>query len=201
VAGAADREVIILASTSPRRAELLGQVGIEFEVVAPDVDESRGVGELPDHYALRLAQEKAVSVQRRVGEGRLVLAADTVVVCEERILGKPTSREDGLRMLALLSGRQHRVISAVAVCRLGTPRTRVAETLVDFRQLTREEREAYWDSGEPCDKAGSYGIQGLGSIFVTAISGSYSGVVGLPLMETAQLLKEFGIDCLASASA
>ena len=194
-------ERIVLGSTSPRRAALLGQLGIEFDVIAPAVDESRRAGEDPVDYALRLAAVKCASVRERAGPARVVLAADTVVVCAGRVLGKPGSRAEGLAMLALLSGREHRVVSAVAVGRQEEQRTRVSETLVAFRQLTGEEREAYWESGEPRDKAGGYGIQGLGSIFVTAISGSYSGVVGLPLMETAELLGEFGIDCLQRARA
>lgn len=186
---------VVLASSSPRRAALLAQLGIGFVVIEPHVEEVPKVGETPLQYAARVAEDKARRVASKVPE-LPVLAADTVVVCDGRVLGKPRSREDGLAMLELLSGRQHRVITAVTVGRGGDFRTRVAETLVDFRRLTTKEREDYWETGEPQDKAGGYGIQGLGAIFVTAIAGSYSGVVGLPLAETAQLLREFGIDCL-----
>lgn len=186
---------VILASTSPRRAALLEQLGIRFEIVAPRVDEMWLPDEEPMHYACRVAGEKARAVAHSAGEV-VVVAADTVVVCGGRVLGKPDSRKEGLAMLALLSGREHRVITAVTVARGGQFRSGATETLVHFRPLTREEREQYWESGEPSDKAGAYGIQGLGAIFVTSISGSYSGVVGLPLSLTAQLLREFGIDCL-----
>ncbi|HEB57934.1 MAG TPA: septum formation inhibitor Maf [Gammaproteobacteria bacterium] len=188
---------IYLASRSPRRRELLAQVGIRCEVVTVEVDETPRAGEAPADYALRLACEKAAAGWQAVGASgtRPVLGADTVVVIDDAILGKPVDREAGLAMLARLSGREHRVLTAVALCR-GETQSRLSETRVFFRPLGEAECRVYWDSGEPADKAGGYGIQGRGAIFVTRIEGSYSGVVGLPLYETAELLAAAGIRVL-----
>ncbi|HYW04001.1 MAG TPA: Maf family protein [Gammaproteobacteria bacterium] len=187
---------LVLASRSPRRAELLRQVGVVFEVIAADVDETPAPGEVPEAYVRRLALAKARAVHTRVA-GRAVLGADTVVVQDGRMLGKPGGREDALAMLATLSGREHRVCSGIAVLGAGRELVKVSVTRVRMRPLTREESVAYWNTGEPRDKAGAYAIQGRGAAFVEALEGSYSGVVGLPLYETAILLREVGIDLVA----
>jgi|TARA_Y100000310_G_C20678149_1_gene814286 septum formation protein len=187
---------IYLASSSPRRADLLRQIGISFEVVVPNVEETPLEGELPDTYARRISAVKARHVESHAAPHLPVLAADTVVVLQGGLMGKPRDRDDGLEMLALLSGNTHQVISAVSVCQGDLLQTVASETLVRFRKLTKDEREKYWQTGEPRDKAGGYGIQGLGAVFVESINGSYSGVVGLPLMQTAELLRRFGVDCL-----
>jgi len=186
-----------LASSSPRRADLLRQIGISFEVVVPDIDETPLENELPATYVRRISAAKARAVENHAVPQIPVLAADTVVVIQGKLMGKPRDREDGLKMLSLLSGNTHQVITAVSVCQGIVLKTVTTETLVQFRKLNREEREKYWQTGEPWDKAGGYGIQGLGSVFVKSIEGSYSGVVGLPLMETAELLTRFGVDCLS----
>lgn len=188
---------IYLASSSPRRAELLRQIGISFEVVVPRIDETPLEMELPATYVKRISAAKARDVHNSAGAHLPVLAGDTVVVLQGTLMGKPRDRDDGLKMLALLSGNTHQVISAVSLCQGNVQETVTTETLVRFRKLTREQREKYWQTGEPWDKAGGYGIQGLGAVLVESITGSYSGVVGLPLMETAELLSRFGIDCLA----
>jgi len=193
---------IYLASQSPRRRELLQQVGIKFEVLSVDVDETMQDGESPAGFAERLALEKA-----RVGRAVLaadrrlpVLGADTIVVAPGVVapgivLGKPADRRQAIEMLQLLSGSTHQVISAVAVAGdyevMATSVSRVT-----FRTLTRAECEAYWDTGEPQDKAGAYAIQGLAAIFITHLEGSYSGVMGLPLHETGNLMNEFGIQVI-----
>jgi septum formation protein len=187
-------DTLILASTSPRRRELLAQLGVAFEVVAVDVDESCRAGESPEGYVMRLALEKAragVTAARRVAP--LVLGADTAVVLDGEILQKPAGRDDALAMLARLSGRTHRVLSGVALagrCEY----TRMSDSLVTFREIGARERIAYWETGEPADKAGAYAIQGLGAVFVRRLQGSYSGVVGLPLYETAEMLTQCGIE-------
>jgi septum formation protein len=189
---------IYLASSSPRRADLLRQIGISFNVVAPRVDETRFESEPPASYVQRISAAKARVVASKIVDQLPVLAADTVVVFDGRTMGKPRDRDDGLHMLGLLSGHTHQVLSAVSLCRGKQLETVISETLVRFRKLTKEERETYWDTGEPWDKAGAYGIQGLGAVFVESIDGSYSGVVGLPLMETAELLCRFDVDCLSA---
>lgn len=183
---------LYLASTSPRRRELLAQLGLSFTVLRLDIDESRCEGEAPDDYVARLACEKAAAGLALAGEG-VVIAADTTVVLGEDILGKPVSREAAIAMWSRLSGGEHRVLTGVAVATCERTDVRVVSTTVRFRTLSRAEMEAYWASGEPADKAGGYAIQGRGAIFVSGIEGSYSNVVGLPLAETAELLAGFGI--------
>jgi len=183
---------LVLASASPRRRELLAQIGIACRVRPVAIDESPRPGEQPDAHVLRLAREKARKGARD-GHGDIVLAADTIVVCDGAILGKPADRDDGLAMLARLSGRRHEVLTAVAIVGPGHERSAVSRTTVALRPIRPDEALAYWDSGEPADKAGGYALQGLGAIFVEAIDGSCSGVVGLPLHETAALLSEYGI--------
>ncbi|HKT74983.1 MAG TPA: Maf family protein [Steroidobacteraceae bacterium] len=184
--------VLCLASGSPRRRELLTQIGVVHTVRGADIDETVLPAESPRDYVVRLARRKAVAV-REQGERLPVLAADTTVVLDGVVLGKPRDREDALAMLARLGGRAHEVLTAVAlVDRRGT-RERLSASVVRMRSLTETEREWYWDSGEPRDKAGSYAIQGLGAMFIESLTGSYSAVMGLPLFETAQLLQEAGI--------
>lgn len=187
------KPVIYLASRSPRRAELLRQVGVVFELMELDVDETLEPGEDAAGYACRVAEEKAwagIAVRERPLP---VLGADTAVVVDGDVLGKPAGRTEALEMLACLSGRSHRVLSAVAVADGDTCHVSLNTTTVRFREITPAEAAAYWATGEPVDKAGAYGIQGLGAVFVERMEGSYSGVMGLPLYETAELLERYGI--------
>jgi septum formation protein len=185
--------MITLASSSPRRRHLLEMLGIAHEVIPADVDERPRPGEEPEVMAVRLAAEKARSVWQRHPE-RPVLAADTVVVIGEEILGKPRDEADAQRMLALLSDRDHRVITAVA---LATPAGEILQqcdvTRVWFRSLTPELIEAYVATGEPLDKAGSYGVQGVGAVLVERVEGDFFGVMGLPLRLVVSLLEAAGM--------
>ncbi len=182
---------IVLASASPRRRELLAQIGVPFEVYPAQVEERLREGEAPEDAVLRLAREKALSVYRRC---RLpTLAADTVVVVSGEILGKPGDPEEARRMLQKLSGRSHQVYSGVALATEEKSLASLSVTEVTFKPLSGEEIEAYLRTGEPFDKAGAYAVQGRGAVFVQYLKGSYSGVVGLPLFETAQLLREIGL--------
>ena len=183
---------LILASASPRRAELLNAAGIEFDPMPAQVDETVHDGEPPERYVRRVADAKACGVLAR-SHGRPVLAADTVVVVDGQILGKPVDADDARRMLRLLSGRQHEVLTAVAISRGGEDdvcpaASAIERTTVEFAPLSDAEIGWYVDSGEPMDKAGAYAIQGLGSRFVTRIEGSYSNVVGLPIALVYKLL-------------
>lgn len=186
---------LILASASPRRRELLDQLGVRYRCEPADIDESAVPGEKPAPYVQRMAREKAAEVAGRPGRGdAAVLAADTSVVVDEEVLGKPRDHFDALGMLARLSGRGHSVLTAICLL---TPEGGVfedlVETRVNFVQLSREQCEAYLAGDEPWDKAGAYAIQGLAGAFVSSIEGSYSNVVGLPLMETWRLLSSQGI--------
>jgi septum formation protein len=192
--------VICLASMSPRRRELLAQIGVPHTVVASDVDERLLPDEPPADYVARLARLKATTVRRR-GETLPVLAADTTVVLEGSVYGKPADRAGGLAMLAALAGRTHQVLTAVALATERSVALRVNCSSVRFRNIERQEMEAYWNTGEPRDKAGGYAIQGYGAVFVAALSGSYSGVMGLPLLETAELLRDAGIRYWIGATA
>jgi septum formation protein len=189
------KDFIYLASASPRRSELLRQIGVPFEVRPADIPETQAAGESADAFVLRLAAEKADAIWRRVpaDERRPVLAADTAVVLDERVLGKPADEAEAQAMLAALSGRTHRVLTAVALRYGDVPETLLSSSEVRFRATTAEERAAYCRSGEPLDKAGGYGIQGRAAMFVEHLAGSYSGVVGLPLFETAELLAGCGV--------
>lgn len=193
---------LILASRSSRRVELLRQVHLSFEAIAPGVSEIVSSKETAPEFVSRMALEKVQAVEKIVEDknspnsGIPVLGADTVVTVDGEILGKPKDKESSLRMLMTLSDAKHTVLTGVAVKQNDLLETCVTETLVNFRKLTREECENYWLTGEPADKAGSYAIQGLGAVFVSFIEGSYSNVVGLPLMETFQLLTRFGVNCL-----
>jgi len=182
---------LFLASASPRRRELLTQIGVPFELLSITLDETPLPAERPEAYVRRLAREKALAGWAAVGDdSAAVLGADTTVVIDERILGKPADRAEGLMMLESLSDREHRVLTAVALATRGACEVRLVTSRVRFRRIERAEAEAYWASGEPCDKAGGYAIQGWGAVFVAELRGSYSAVVGLPLCETAQLLDQ-----------
>jgi septum formation protein len=186
---------IYLASRSPRRRELLVQIGVRFAVLEVHVDESRHPSEPAEDYVLRVALAKARRARATLppDERRPVLGADTAVAIGERILGKPSSREDALEMLQTLSGRTHRVLTALALISSDGERTDLCESRVTFRTLDEAELSRYWATGEPRDKAGAYGIQGYGALFVADLNGSYSGVMGLPLFETGRLLSQVGI--------
>jgi septum formation protein len=189
---------LYLASSSPRRQEILDALGLSFEVLHVDIDEARLPDEAPEQMVLRLASEKAASAMV-VGD-YAVLGADTAVVLGERVLDKPRDRSDAEDMLLSLSGRTHRVVTGVALRTSVGSSTIFTSTEVSFREISRHEASRYWHSGEPQGKAGAYGIQGLGGVFVAAIRGSYSGVVGLPVFETATLLRAVGIDVLVNES-
>jgi len=192
---------LILASASPRRRELLDQLGVSYTCDPAHIDESREVGEAPWDYVQRMAQEKARAVvARHAAPEFAVLAADTTVVIDGAVVGKPLDKADALGILACLSGCRHSVLTAVCLCGAMGESSEVVETEVEFIALSREDCEAYLATGEPWDKAGAYGIQGLGGAFVRSIKGSYSNVVGLPLCETWQLLNASGISTALSAS-
>jgi septum formation protein len=184
--------VLCLASVSPRRRELLAQIGVTFTVAAADIDETALSGEIPREYVARLARDKALAVVRG-GERLPVLAADTTVVLEGRIFGKPRDRAEALSMLGSLSGRTHEVLTAVALVDARGVSQRLSASSVRFRSVSAQEWAAYWETGEPGDKAGGYAIQGLAAVFIESLAGSYSAVMGLPLFETAELLREAGI--------
>ncbi|MDF2643034.1 MAG: maf-2 [Pseudomonas sp.] len=188
---------LYLASGSPRRRELLTQIGVPFSTLSAQIDETPLIDESPAAYVERLARGKAAAGLATLTDAAdaCVLGADTAVVLDGRILGKPVDRADALAMLAGLSGREHEVLTAVAITDPQRIETCVVTSRVRFRQIAASEAQAYWSSGEPCDKAGSYAIQGLAAVFVEGLQGSYSGVVGLPLCETAELLGRFGITC------
>ncbi|WP_413112670.1 Maf family protein [Thaumasiovibrio sp. DFM-14] len=182
---------LFLASASPRRKELLGQLGVDFDVIKVDVEEQRSPQESAAHYVQRLSLDKASAGVMMSDGSRPVLGADTIVVVDGVILEKPRDYQDSLAMLRMLSGRQHQVMTAVTLADNKKHRTCLVTTQVWFRPLTDAEIAAYWASGEPQDKAGSYGIQGQGGCFVSRIEGSYFAVVGLPLYETEKLLQQF----------
>ena len=192
---------VCLASVSPRRPELLSQIGVRYVVSAADIDETVRPGELAHDYVARMAREKALAVRAR-GMALPVLAADTTVLVDELICGKPRSEAECVAMLQRLSARTHQVLTAVA---LAGPQAGVQERLsasaVRFRALSTAECVAYWRGGEPRDKAGGYAIQGHGAVFIEHLSGSYSGVMGLPLFETAQLLHAAGLPYWQAAGA
>jgi len=203
---------LILASSSPRRIELLSQLNLNFSVVSPEIDETLLDGESNLDYVSRMSKEKAGSVfTSQVQNGiNIVLGGDTVVIIDGVLLGKPADKNSAIDMLLRLSGSTHQVVTSISVTgekknklngdslqgEVICTDTLLVETNVRFRVLAVGECERYWDTGEPQDKAGAYGIQGLGAIFVEKLEGSYSNVVGLPLLETAQLLSLYGIECL-----
>jgi septum formation protein len=203
------KQTIYLASRSPRRRELLKQIGVAFQLFQlreepgrdPDVDETPGKDESPSEYAVRIARTKAEVaahyMQRRSLSQRWpVLAADTTVVCGGRIIGKPSTADDAAAMLKDLAGKQHEVITAIALAFNDRMETAVSESKVWFRDLSQDEIRRYVAAGESLDKAGGYAVQGRAAAFITRIEGSYSGVMGLPLAETATLLAKAGIETL-----
>jgi len=187
---------LILASGSPRRKILLEQLAIIFEIEPPDVDESLVIGEAPEVYVTRLSDKKAQTIAEKHDGEAVILAADTTVVLRGNILGKPESKEHGLQMLNDLSGTKHDVLTGVSICNGHRAETFCVKTEVTFRQLGKKEIDWYWGTGEPHDKAGSYGLQGAGAAFVASLKGSYSNVIGLPLSETVLMLRDFSIECL-----
>jgi len=184
--------LLCLASVSPRRRELLTQIGVPHVVSAAHIDETVLPGESAADYVVRMARGKALAVRAR-DPSLPVLAADTTVVIDDEICGKPGNEAEGVAMLERLSGRSHQVLTAVALAAHGALGFRLSASEVRFRTLSREECIAYWRTGEPRDKAGGYAIQGRAAVFVEHLSGSYSGVVGLPLFETAELLRAVGV--------
>ncbi|MDP6652907.1 MAG: Maf family protein [Gammaproteobacteria bacterium] len=186
---------LILASASTRRQQLLTQLGVGFKIAAQHIDETKRPEETPADYVCRMAVEKAQSALHTLAteDASVVLAADTIVLCEGEVLGKPANKAAALGMLSMLSAKSHRALSAVAVANHQRESLLYSDTLVEFRRIDTTEAARYWDTGEPAGKAGSYAIQGFGAAFVKSISGSYSGVMGLPLYETAQLLAGFGV--------
>jgi septum formation protein len=190
-------DFVYLASGSPRRGQLLQQIGVPFQVLSVTVDESVVPGEDPLGYVSRLAAAKAdAGLARSAASGspeRPVLAADTAVVIGREILGKPAGRDHAVRMLRLLSGRTHEVLTCIALAAGGRTATSLSRSEVTFRDITAAEAGEYWNTGEPNDKAGGYAIQGFGAVFVAQLRGSFSGVMGLPLFETARLLEAAGV--------
>ncbi|OZG70552.1 septum formation protein Maf [Hahella sp. CCB-MM4] len=187
---------LVLASASPRRKSLLKMLDVDFQVHHADIDESIIESEMPDVYVARLAKAKAEAVHSdlvRQYERLIVLGSDTTVVAEGSILGKPESFEDACRMLSMLSGVWHDVYTAVCVLDCARSEQVIVQSRVKFRPVSRQDMSWYWNTGEPADKAGAYGIQGHGGVFVERIDGSYSSIVGLPLCETSMLLNKFGI--------
>lgn len=185
---------IVLASASPRRSELLSQVGIEFEIIPSNIPEEPLDGETPAEHVMRLASQKASEVAGRVGTGKWVIGSDTVVIIDGEILEKPDDHMDAIAMLKKLSGREHKVITGYSIINSssGEEVKRAVETAVKFKKLTDNEIEGYVHSGEPMDKAGAYAIQGLGSFMVEGIVGSYSNVVGLPVCQIVNDLEALG---------
>jgi septum formation protein len=188
-------DFVYLASGSPRRRELLQQIGVSFRVVGAAVDEAALPGEASTAYVARLAAAKADAgwERSRDAAGVPVLAADTAVVLDGKILGKPADRQDAEDMLLQLSGRSHEVLTAIALRTRGGLHSRISRSEVTFRAIAAVEARSYWETGEPCDKAGAYAIQGRAAIFIADLRGSYSGVMGLPLFETAELLSKAGL--------
>jgi septum formation protein len=184
--------LLCLASASPRRRELLAQLGVPHVLSVPDIDEAVLAGEPAADYVVRMARAKA-RLAHPHGAGLPVLAADTTVLIDERICGKPVDAEEGIAMLLALSGRSHEVLTAVALGAAGEVHHRLSRSAVRFRHVSLAEAMAYWNTGEPRDKAGGYAVQGHGAVFVEHLSGSYSGVMGLPLFETAELLAGAGV--------
>lgn len=191
---------IVLASRSPRRRELLERMGLTFSVADPGIDEGMNRPLEPRRLVEAISWEKAQAVRVQVGNEVVVIAADTVVVLDGQLLGKPRDEADAHRMLTALQGRRHRVFTGFTVLRGERAVTKSEETEVAFRRLTGEEIGQYISTGEPMDKAGAYGIQGYGALLAEGIRGDYFNVMGLPVCALGQVLKEFGVDCLAIAA-
>ena len=188
-------DFIFLASGSPRRRDLLQQIGVSFQVIGIELDETARADEAPVAYVSRLAEAKAAAGWQRSRDlgNAPVLAADTAVVLDGRILGKPGNMKDAIGMLLELSSRTHEVLTAVAVRTASGTQLKISRSMVTFRSIDAAEARDYWETGEPRDKAGAYAIQGYAAVFIADLKGSYSGVMGLPLFETAELLQKAGI--------
>jgi len=190
---------LILASASPRRTALLNQMNVAHTICPADIDETAKPGERPDDLVARLASEKAQAVmkklekQQALQDNTVVLASDTLIAFNGESLGKPVDKADAIRILTMLSGQTHQVLTSISALSQLKHVTRTVVTAVTFASLTKQQIMDYWETGEPADKAGSYAIQGIGGEFVVSINGSSSSVVGLPLYETRQLLNEFGV--------
>jgi len=181
---------LLLASNSPRRAELLSQINMNYECISVDVDEVKNNSESSEAYVQRLALDKAKAGWEKSNQNELVLGADTIVVCDSIVMEKPRHKEHAREMMQLLSGNTHTVLTAIAIVAKAQHLVKLVKTNVTFKVLSDKDIADYWETGEPQDKAGGYGIQGIAGQFVTQISGSYSAVVGLPLYETVELIKE-----------
>ena len=192
----ADPIDLFLASASPRRQEVLQRMGVRFDTLSQHADERLNPEETPEVFVVRLALEKARSglAARPAGAGQPVLGADTAVVVDDDVLGKPADQAEAQAMLSRLSGRTHRVVTGVALADGEHEATRLSLSMVTLRELAPAEIDAYWASGEPADKAGGYAIQGRGGVFIEQLEGSWSGVMGLPMFETHELLSDFGIN-------
>ncbi len=184
---------MILASSSPRRKELLKQIGLEVEIQPADIDETAGVNENPEKYVQRMAMEKAICIRSKLGSAVPIISGDTIVVVDGSILGKPSSESQFRNMMQQLSGRQHEVLSAFTLLCKEINETSIQRTSVWFRPLSDLDIEEYWLSGEPEGRAGGYAIQGLGALFVERIEGSYSSVMGFPIFEIGQMLSKYGL--------
>ncbi len=184
---------LTLASASPRRAEILAQIGVNFRASPAEIDETPKSNESAVDYVQRMALEKVNRVLKTESYSKPVLGSDTTVVFDSIILGKPQDADDATRMLSMLSGSTHQVLTAVVVSDGTECQSLLSKTEVRFRTISIKECQTYWQTGEPQDKAGAYAIQGYGAVFVESIRGSYSGVVGLPIAETTQLLQQFNI--------
>ena len=196
-----NRMDIILASKSPRRRALLEQMGVrDFRIVTPDIDEHMDRGLPPAELVRQISLEKAQAVAAQADPNTVVIAADTVVALDGVVLGKPADKEEAFRMLSLLSGNRHQVYTGLTVLRGEQVFSQWEETSVTFRPLTAEEIEAYIATGEPMDKAGAYGIQGYGALFIEGISGDYYNVMGLPVCRLGQILGQLGMNCMALAA-
>ena len=197
-----NRMDIILASKSPRRRALLEQMGVrDFRILTPDIDEHMDRDLPPAELVRQISLEKARAVAAQTGGDAVIIAADTVVALDGAVLGKPADEEGAFRMLSLLSGNRHQVYTGLTVLRGEQVFSQWEETAVTFRSLTAEEIEAYIATGEPMDKAGAYGIQGYGALFIQGISGDYYNVMGLPVCRLGQILGQLGMDCMALAAA
>ncbi|AEA96411.1 Maf family protein [Alteromonas mediterranea] len=190
---------VVLASASPRRTALLKQMNIAHTIQPADIDESPRLNETPLSLVSRLAAEKGLAVKAKLAskqtltDDTVILASDTLIAFNGQSVGKPENKADAKRILTMLSGNTHEVLTAISVLNNTRQQTQVITTSVTFAALTNEQITAYWETGEPADKAGSYAIQGIGGEFVVSINGSASAVIGLPLYETRQLLNEFGV--------
>ena len=192
---------IILASKSPRRRALLEQMGVkDFRILTPDIDEHMDRELPPAELVRQISLEKAQAVAAQADPNAVIIAADTVVALDGVVLGKPADEEEAFRMLSLLSGNRHQVYTGLTVLRREQVFSQWEETSVTFRPLTAEEIEAYIATGEPMDKAGAYGIQGYGALFIQGISGDYYNVMGLPVCRLGQILGQLGMNCMALAA-